>query len=473
VQIKGCIGVNAAVCPNQLPTLTLVEPVSINSNNGVTPSTLVAGTTTNVTIAGGGFGTSPTVTFTNPSWGTTGYSCPTVSNTSITCSVTVPANLSNMTGTTPITATVSATTDGLTTSATSSSISITPIAYTYTLSLTSSSPSPLTYGEVATITPHVACKTTSGTVCSGSVSNPQEAVFSYTGVGSLYPSGLATAATYAASTMLPSAQNSVVTIQGCLPASDGGGGCMTQTFNIAATTITLNPPAMSGPMTSAKTQGFSATIQNPGTANQLTWTLTPAGTAYGSLTSSTSAITGSTTSGTSGTTNAPADTYTPPTTITTAAAVTMSVCMTANTSICATPVVIQLPGFSITATNNNPSQTALSLGHSMSYAINVSALDGFNGTVALSVGGLPTGVTAKLSAPSITTSTSGSVTLTLTSAYSTSTYIGNSTISVTGSSGSMAVPASIPLTTRPLQYAGQCNVPTTISKFYPNPLYPY
>jgi hypothetical protein len=147
--------------------------------------------------------------------------------------------------------------------------------------------------------------------------------------------------------------------------------------------------------------------------------------------------------------------------------------MTANTSICATPVTIQLPGFSITATNNNPSQTALSLGHSMSYNINASALDGFSGTVGLSVSGLPAGVTATLSAPSITTSTSGSVTLTLTSAYSTSTYIGNSTISVTGSSGSMAIPASIPLTTRPLQYAGQCNVPTTISKFYPNPLYPY
>jgi hypothetical protein len=125
------------------------------------------------------------------------------------------------------------------------------------------------------------------------------------------------------------------------------------------------------------------------------------------------------------------------------------------------------------ATNNNPSQTALSLGHSMSYNITASALDGFSGTVGLSVSGLPAGVTATLSAPAITTSTSGSVTLTLTSAYSTSTYIGNSTISVTGSSGSMAIPASIPLTTRPLQYAGQCGVPTTITRFYPNPLFPY
>jgi len=228
---------------------------------------------------------------------------------------------------------------------------------------------------------------------------------------------------------------------------------------------------MTGPLAGGKTQAFTASIQNEGTATGLTWTLTPSPTssAPGTLTSATTTITvqGSPTSGTS------SNTYTAPATITSAATVTLNVCMTAKTSICATPVVIQLPGFSITATNNNPSQTALSLGHSMSYAINASAQDGFSGTVALSVSGLPTGVTAKLSAPSITTSTSGSVTLTLTSAYSTSTYIGNSTISVTGSSGSMAVPASIPLTTRPLQYAGQCNVPTTISKFYPNPLYPY
>jgi hypothetical protein len=64
--------------------------------------------------------------------------------------------------------------------------------------------------------------------------------------------------------------------------------------------------------------------------------------------------------------------------------------MTANTSICATPVSITLnplPTFSVTATNNNPSQTALSLGHSMSYTVNVSALYGFTGTVTPSVGG--------------------------------------------------------------------------------------
>jgi hypothetical protein len=29
------------------------------------------------------------------------------------------------------------------------------------------------------------------------------------------------------------------------------------------------------------------------------------------------------------------------------------------------------------------------------------------------------------------------------------------------------------LITQPLQYAGSCSVPTSISRFYPNPLFPY
>jgi hypothetical protein len=132
--------------------------------------------------------------------------------------------------------------------------------------------------------------------------------------------------------------------------------------------------------------------------------------------------------------------------------------MTAHTNICATPVVLQLPGFGITATNNNPSQTALSMGHSMSYNVIVTAQDGFSGTVALGVSGLPAGVTAVFSPQTITTSSSGNATLTLTAAYSNNTYIGNSTVTVTGTSGSVAIPAGIALTTRPLQYKGTCGV---------------
>lgn len=116
------------------------------------------------------------------------------------------------------------------------------------------------------------------------------------------------------------------------------------------------------------------------------------------------------------------------------------------------------PSFSVTTTPNNPSQLALSLGHSMSYTVDVSAWNGFDGTVALSANGLSAGVSASFSPASITTSSVGSATLTLTAAYSNSTYIGNSTITVTGTSGSVSNSSLIQLTTRPLQYAGYCGV---------------
>lgn len=96
----------------------------------------------------------------------------------------------------------------------------------------------------------------------------------------------------------------------------------------------------------------------------------------------------------------------------------------------------------------------------MSYTVNVAAQYGFTGPVTLTAGGLPAGVTANFSPAVITTS--GSATLTLTSAYSTSTYIGNSTITVTGTntgtSGSVVNSASFALTTQPLQYKGACGV---------------
>lgn len=112
--------------------------------------------------------------------------------------------------------------------------------------------------------------------------------------------------------------------------------------------------------------------------------------------------------------------------------------------------------FTVTATNNDPDQTALSLGHSMSYAINVSPTNGFVGTVALWVDGLPAGVAASLSSASITAP--GNATLTLTAAYNASTFIGSSTVTVTGTSGGVAQSVAIPLTTQPLQYRGYCSV---------------
>ncbi|MGB7266881.1 MAG: hypothetical protein WBC92_15305, partial [Terracidiphilus sp.] len=115
------------------------------------------------------------------------------------------------------------------------------------------------------------------------------------------------------------------------------------------------------------------------------------------------------------------------------------------------------PAFYVTATN--PSQTTpLSLGHSMTYAIDVSAWYGFSGAVALSASGLPTGVTASFSPSSVTTSSLGTATMTLTAAYSSSTFIGNSTLTVTGTSGGTTQSAVVALTTQPLQYRGYCGI---------------
>ncbi|SRR5579875_2131667 len=116
------------------------------------------------------------------------------------------------------------------------------------------------------------------------------------------------------------------------------------------------------------------------------------------------------------------------------------------------------PAFYVTATPNNPAQTALSLGHSMNFTVSVSAWNGFDGTVALSASGLPAGVSANFSPASITMSSVGSATLTLTAAYSNSTYIGNSTVTITGTSSGDAQSAIISLTTQPLQYRGYCGV---------------
>jgi hypothetical protein len=116
------------------------------------------------------------------------------------------------------------------------------------------------------------------------------------------------------------------------------------------------------------------------------------------------------------------------------------------------------PAFAITTTPSNPAQTALSLGHSINYTVSASALNGFSGTVALSASGLPNGVTASFSPASITTSSLGSATLTLTAAYRNTTFIGNFTVTVTGTSGSLADSALLSLATQPLQYKGACGV---------------
>jgi trimeric autotransporter adhesin len=126
--------------------------------------------------------------------------------------------------------------------------------------------------------------------------------------------------------------------------------------------------------------------------------------------------------------------------------------MTNSTSVSATFTPLP-PRFTLSATWP---AARLSLGHSTTSVVTVSPLYGFTGTVALSVSGLPAGVTAQLSSASI--NTGGIATLTLTAAYSNSTYIGDAVISVTGTSGSLLQSQGFDLVTQPLQYKGTCGV---------------
>jgi hypothetical protein len=370
------------------------------------------------------------------------------------------------------TVSVSTTTSGHTSSYTyATTISIVPITYTYGISLLPSTSS-LTYGYSSTITPVITCKTSSGAACAGGVYNPQLANFRIqSGPGSLNCTSNCSSSAFTDNVLIPyPAQNA--TVQGC--PTESTNGCATVNFTIPATSISLNPATMFASLTAGKTQSFSASVQNFGTASGLTWTLSasPSNAAPGTLTSAATTLIGSPTSGTS------TNLYTAPATITTPTTVTLTACLTLNTSLCATPVAITLqpaPTFSVTATNNHPSQTALSLGHSTSYTVNVSALYGFTGTETLSVSGLPAGVTANWSNTSI--ATSGSATLTLQSAYSATTAKGTFQVTITGTSsgtgGNISNFASFTLTSQALQYAGSCSVPTSISKFYPNPLFPF
>ena len=95
------------------------------------------------------------------------------------------------------------------------------------------------------------------------------------------------------------------------------------------------------------------------------------------------------------------------------------------------------PGFSIAA-----SGTTVEQGTSATDSVTVSAINGFSGTVALSVSGLPSGVTASFSPASVT----GSAGSTLTFTASNTATVGEATVTITGTSGSTTETATLTLT---------------------------
>ena len=107
--------------------------------------------------------------------------------------------------------------------------------------------------------------------------------------------------------------------------------------------------------------------------------------------------------------------------------------ITASTNV---TVAVHAPSFALSAL---PASVGINQGSTGTSTISVQSLYGFNGAVALSIAGLPAGVTASFSP----TSTSGTSVLTL--AVSSSAAPATSTLTVTGTSGSLTATTSISL----------------------------
>jgi len=98
-----------------------------------------------------------------------------------------------------------------------------------------------------------------------------------------------------------------------------------------------------------------------------------------------------------------------------------------------------------------PATQSVTPGNGTSYTVTVTPLNGFAGTVGLSLGGLPSGAQAAFAPPSVTGA--GSATLTLSTAANTPT--GNFTLTVTGTSGSLSHTTGITLAVSPTPPAPQ------------------
>lgn len=97
-----------------------------------------------------------------------------------------------------------------------------------------------------------------------------------------------------------------------------------------------------------------------------------------------------------------------------------------------TPAVTAVPDFSLTA---SPTSLALTQGTSGTSTITVTPKNGFNGTVAYTASGLPTGVTASFNSGGVMTLSASSTAAT-----------GTSTVTITGTSGNLSHTTTVALT---------------------------
>jgi hypothetical protein len=116
---------------------------------------------------------------------------------------------------------------------------------------------------------------------------------------------------------------------------------------------------------------------------------------------------------------------------------TLTITGTSGSLTNSTTVVLSVTDFAVSAT---PSSTSVNAGGSATYTVSAAALNGFTGTVSLGVtSGLPAGATASFNPTSIAAGANS----TLTIATSSSTPVGNPTLTITGTSGSLTHSANV------------------------------
>jgi hypothetical protein len=203
----------------------------------------------------------------------------------------------------------------------------------------------------------------------------------------------------------------------------GSGG---QDFTISATPSSQTVTAGSGTSyttTVSAVNGFTGTVNLSvsGLPSGATGSFNPASVA-GSGNSTLSVSTGSTT---------PAGTYTLTITGTSGS-------LTNSTTVTLVINSVPTPDFAVSAT---PSSQTVTAGSGTTYTTTVSALNGFTGTVSLSVSGLPSGASGSFNP----TSVAGSGNSTLSVSTSSTTPAGTYTLTITGTSGSLTHSTTVTL----------------------------
>jgi len=264
------------------------------------------------------------------------------------------------------------------------------------------------------------------------------------------PSGV-TASFSPASVAAPGSGSSILTISASSVAAAGTfsitvtatGGGVTHTTMVSVTVTAVQPPDFTlslAPSSESVTQGNSATtavsisalggfnstvsLSASGLPSGVTASFSPA--SVGAPGSSTLTLTASSTAAT-GTVNV------------TVTGTGGGITHTATLSL--TVNAAQAADFTVMA---SPSSLSLAQGTSGSSSITTGVTGGFNAAISLSVSGLPAGVTASFSSPSIAAPGSGSSTLTITAGASATT--GTASVTVTATGGGVTHTAVISLT---------------------------